>query len=127
MVIAIISFSGRSAIAGAGSDTTRMYVLDPVTVTGTSLEALRSSVPNAVSVVSREDIRRSGYETNGADNATKALADYTTLAARVTYTIVDGLDVHVAGENLTDVSYQTMWDYAMPGRTLQMGVRWGLR
>jgi outer membrane cobalamin receptor len=44
----------------ASRDTVRTYVLDPVTVTGTNIEALRSSVPNAVSIVSREDIRRTG-------------------------------------------------------------------
>ena len=63
----------------------------------------------------------------GADNATRALADYTLLAARVTCTIMDGIDLHVAGENLAGVSYQTMWDYPMPGRTFQVGVRWELR
>ena len=48
------------AFAQGDPDTARMYVLDPVTVTATHIETLRSSVPNAVSVVSREDIRRSG-------------------------------------------------------------------
>jgi outer membrane receptor protein involved in Fe transport len=41
-------------------DTARSYVLDPVVITGTNIEVLRSTVPNAVSIVSREDIRRSG-------------------------------------------------------------------
>jgi iron complex outermembrane receptor protein len=63
----------------------------------------------------------------GADNATRALTDFTTLSARVTYAIAEGLEVHVAGENLADVPYQTMWDYPMPGRTVQAGVRWGMR
>lgn len=62
----------------------------------------------------------------GADNATKAMADYTVLSARITYAVVEGLELHVAAENLTDVSYQTMWDYPMPGRTVQGGVRWEL-
>jgi outer membrane cobalamin receptor len=49
-----------SMFGQAERDTARTYVLDPVTVTGTHIEVLRSAVPNAVSVVSREDIRRSG-------------------------------------------------------------------
>ncbi len=44
----------------ASRDTARTYVLDPVVITGTNIEVLRSTVPNAVSIVSREDIRRSG-------------------------------------------------------------------
>ncbi len=63
----------------------------------------------------------------GADNATRALPDYTTLAARVTFGLADGIDVHISGENLTGVTYQTMWDYPMPGRTVQVGVRWETR
>jgi iron complex outermembrane receptor protein len=41
-------------------DTGRTYVLDPVTVTATQIEALRSRVPNAVSLITRSDIERSG-------------------------------------------------------------------
>lgn len=63
----------------------------------------------------------------GADNATRALPDYTTLAARFTVEVLDGVEVHVAADNLTDVKYQTMWDYPMPGRTLQVGMRWEVR
>ncbi len=44
----------------AQPDTTRTYQIDPIVVTATFTEALRSGVPNAVSVISREDIRRSG-------------------------------------------------------------------
>jgi outer membrane cobalamin receptor len=64
---------------------------------------------------------------HGADNSTRALPDYMTLSARITCEFADGLQLHVAGENLTEVSYQTMWDYPMPGRTVQAGVRWELR
>lgn len=63
----------------------------------------------------------------GADSATKALADYTLLQARVTWHATDALSIHLAGENLTDVAYQTMWDYPMPGRTVQAGFRWEVR
>lgn len=48
------------AFGQASRDTVRTYVLDPVVITGTNVEVLRSTVPNAVSIVTREDIRRSG-------------------------------------------------------------------
>ena len=60
----------------------------------------------------------------GADRSTKAITDYALLQARLTVTPVEGLSLYIAGENLTDVSYQTMWDYPMPGRTILSGVRW---
>jgi outer membrane cobalamin receptor len=41
-------------------DSTRTYVLDPITVIATQLEVQRSRIPNAVSVVSREDIQQTG-------------------------------------------------------------------
>ena len=120
------------AFAQGDPDTARTYVLDPVTVTGTHLETLRSSVPNAGSVVRREDMRRSGEtfvlaEINEAEKTTRALPDYTLLQARITVHPGAGLSVYLSGENLTDVPYQTMWDYPMPGRTFQAGVRWELR
>jgi iron complex outermembrane receptor protein len=63
----------------------------------------------------------------GADNSIRAMADYALLQARVTVTPVAGLSAYVSGENLTNVSYQTMWDYPMPGRTILTGVRWELQ
>jgi outer membrane cobalamin receptor len=49
---------------GSGSaqqaDTVRVIPLDPVVVTVTHLEVLRSRLPNSVSVISREQIRESG-------------------------------------------------------------------
>ena len=42
------------------SDSAKTYVLDPVVVTATQIEALRSTVPNAVSLISRADITTSG-------------------------------------------------------------------
>lgn len=41
-------------------DSSRIYELDPVVVTATQIEALRSRVPNAVSLITKEDIRNSG-------------------------------------------------------------------
>ena len=41
-------------------DSNRTYVLDPVVVTATQIEALRSRVPNAVSLITKADIRNSG-------------------------------------------------------------------
>jgi len=41
-------------------DSSKIYVLDPVVVTATQTEALRSRVPNAVSVITRADITNSG-------------------------------------------------------------------
>jgi outer membrane cobalamin receptor len=41
-------------------DSSNIYVLDPVVVTATQTEALRSRVPNAVSVITRTDITNSG-------------------------------------------------------------------
>ena len=48
------------AFARSGDDTLRTYRLDPVIVTATRMEVLRSSVPTAVSVVTKEELRQSG-------------------------------------------------------------------
>ena len=42
------------------ADSAKTYVLDPVVITATQTEALRSRVPNAVTVVSRDEIASSG-------------------------------------------------------------------
>jgi outer membrane receptor protein involved in Fe transport len=63
----------------------------------------------------------------GADNSRNALPDYAVLQARVTVSPVPDLALYVAGENLTNRSYQTMLDYPMPGRTVMGGVRWEMR
>jgi len=41
-------------------DSAKTYVLDPIVVTATQTEALRSRVPNAVSLITRADIQTSG-------------------------------------------------------------------
>ena len=48
------------SFAQAPPDTARTYQLDPIVVTATQLEALRSTVPNAVSVLTKADITTSG-------------------------------------------------------------------
>lgn len=63
----------------------------------------------------------------GADKSTRAIDDYTVVQARLTLTPTNGLSVFVSGENLTDVRYQTMWDYPMPGRSILGGIRWEWR
>lgn len=62
----------------------------------------------------------------GADRSVNAIPDYLLLQARVTVSPVRGLSLYVAGENLGNASYQTMWGYPMPGRTILSGVRWEL-
>lgn len=49
-----------AAQAGQPADTTRVVELDPIVVSVTHLEVLRSQVPNAVSVVTREQLRERG-------------------------------------------------------------------
>lgn len=58
LVPAFLTVFGAAALAGP--DTMRVYEMDPVTVTGTHREALRSSVPGSVSVVGHDRLRRSG-------------------------------------------------------------------
>lgn len=41
-------------------DTTRVYTMDPIVVTGTRVAVVRSEIPQAVTVVSREQIEESG-------------------------------------------------------------------
>jgi iron complex outermembrane receptor protein len=48
------------AAAQQKTDSVRVYHLKPVVITATNMEALRNTVPNAVSIVSRQDIMQSG-------------------------------------------------------------------
>jgi len=63
----------------------------------------------------------------GADFSGKPLPDYALLDARITTTVMPGLSVHVAGENLLGRQYQILYDYPMPGRTIFVGINWALR
>ena len=60
----------------------------------------------------------------GADNYSKPLPEYTLLRARINCAIFRGLSVFLSGENLLDRSYQTIYDYPMPGRTVFAGIKW---
>jgi outer membrane cobalamin receptor len=58
----------------------------------------------------------------GADGSQQKLPDYTLLGGRVSYQVADNLSAYVSGENLLNNSYQTIYDYPMPGRTLFAGL-----
>lgn len=49
-----------SAFAQSKKDSIKTYTLNPVVITATQTEALRSQVPNTVSIISREDLKQSG-------------------------------------------------------------------
>ena len=51
-------------------DTTKVYELDPVVITGTRIERLKSEIPASISVLSQKEIQQSGYS-----NVLRALAD----------------------------------------------------
>jgi iron complex outermembrane receptor protein len=55
--LAFITSSGTSQVK---PDTMKTYYLDPITVTATNIEALRSKVPNAVSLITKTDLLESG-------------------------------------------------------------------
>jgi outer membrane cobalamin receptor len=58
----------------------------------------------------------------GAVNYQKRLPDYTLLGAQVTYNATGYLQFLVTAENLFNASYQTIYGYPMPGRTLFAGL-----
>jgi iron complex outermembrane receptor protein len=58
----------------------------------------------------------------GADGSQEKLPDYTLLGARVSYQLAEFVNVYVSGEDLFNISYQTIYDYPMPGRTLFAGL-----
>ncbi len=59
----------------------------------------------------------------GADNSQMKLPDYTLLGANVSVRVAEFADVVLSGENLFNVSYQTIYGYPMPGMTLFAGLR----
>ncbi len=63
----------------------------------------------------------------GAMNHQKRLPDYTLLGAHVAYDATGFLQVLVTAENLFNASYQTIYGYPMPGRTLFAGLSFHLR
>jgi iron complex outermembrane receptor protein len=60
----------------------------------------------------------------GADYGMQPLSDYALLNARVSFTVISGLSLYLAGENLLDRPYQTLYQYPMPGRTAFVGFHW---
>jgi outer membrane cobalamin receptor len=60
MTIGLTVLGSATTLGQSPPDSGRTYVLDPIVVTATQIEALRSRVPNAVSLITREDIRASG-------------------------------------------------------------------
>jgi len=63
----------------------------------------------------------------GDDYGRKPLPDYALLNARVTTLIVERLSAYLAAENILEKSYQILYDYPMPGRTLFLGLNWTMR
>lgn len=59
----------------------------------------------------------------GGDYSTNRLPNYTLLSARVSYSLRDYAVLFLSGQNLLNVSYQTVYDYPMPGRVLKAGVK----
>lgn len=58
--ILIICLVSLSAQAQQKSDSLKTYQLNPVVVTATNVETLRSSVSNSITVISKQDIEQSG-------------------------------------------------------------------
>ncbi|HTY11408.1 MAG TPA: TonB-dependent receptor [Bacteroidota bacterium] len=63
----------------------------------------------------------------GADGSQERLPDYSRLDARVAYQAADFVSLYISGENLFNISYQTIYDYPMPGRTLFAGINCSLK
>ena len=63
----------------------------------------------------------------GDDYGRKPLPDYCLLNARVTTVIVGGFSAYLAAENILERSYQILYDYPMPGRTVFLGLNWTMR
>lgn len=59
-LIVFAFFVHSTAVSQELPDSTLVYELDPVVVTATQLEALRSRVPNSVSLLTRAEIKNSG-------------------------------------------------------------------
>jgi len=58
----------------------------------------------------------------GANNSQKKLPDYTLVGAHFFYKIAHHIHISLTVENLLNVSYQTIYGYPMPGRTMFAGV-----
>ncbi len=58
----------------------------------------------------------------GADYSRKKLPDYTVVGTHVSYEVGRFVRLYVSGDNLLNSSYQTIYGYPMPGRTLFAGI-----
>lgn len=58
------------------------------------------------------------------DSNGEPIAGYGVLSATANYPVVRGVDLFARLDNLGDKSYETVWGYNMPPRTVFVGVRW---
>ncbi len=58
----------------------------------------------------------------GADNSQRKLPDYTVVGGHISYDATKFAQIIMKGENLFNVSYQTIYGYPMPGRMLFAGL-----
>lgn len=58
-----------------------------------------------------------------ANDFKQKLPDYALLNAVLTVSPLNELAVYVSAENLTDRKYETIYNYPMPGRTFQLGLK----
>ncbi len=62
----------------------------------------------------------------GADNSQKKLPNYAVVGAHISYEAAEFAQIFVTGDNLLNASYQTIYGYPMPGRTLFVGLNFRL-
>jgi outer membrane cobalamin receptor len=58
----------------------------------------------------------------GSDYSRLCLPDYTLLNSSISYNLLKSIKLFIAGDNLFNQSYQTMYGYSMPGRTFRTGI-----
>jgi iron complex outermembrane receptor protein len=59
----------------------------------------------------------------GDDFSRQRLPDYTLVGLKLNIQILTSLSLFISGENLLNQSYQTIYDYPMPGRMMNIGVK----
>ena len=60
----------------------------------------------------------------GSDFSRQLLPSYDLLNAIVSVRLLEGMTCRVSAENILNTSYQMVYDYPMPGRTLSLAVSW---
>lgn len=63
----------------------------------------------------------------GSDNSQNPLEDYTNIGAKVTVHALSQYSINLSVDNLLNKSYQTIFGYPMPGRTLSIGINWKMQ